>query len=172
MATVARMGRYLVVAHQTADSPTLIKKVRELLAGDPEAEFVVLTPRRPITMTMALGGEKRSATQVAIWRARRTAQRLRTAGATVVSARLGSFDPLQAIDDELLFGEFSGVIISTLPHGLSAWLHIDLPAKVKHRWPGLDVIQVTTPSVFYQEEDVVTPQQVQAAAPLAQRVSP
>lgn len=148
------MARYLVVAHQTGDSPTLVKKVRELSATDPEAEFVVLTPRRPITMTMALGGETRSATQVAIWRSRRSAQRLRAAGATVASTRLGFFDPLQAIEDELRFGQFTAVIISTLSHGLSAWLRLDLPAKVKHRWPALDVIHVTTPSIFYQDEEI------------------
>jgi hypothetical protein len=69
------MARYLVVAHQTGDSPTLVGTVRELAKADPRAEFVVLTPRRPITMTMVLGGETRSATQIAISRAKRTTQR-------------------------------------------------------------------------------------------------
>jgi hypothetical protein len=148
------MARWLVVAHQTGDSPALVATVRELSKADPRAEFVVLTPRRPITMTMVLGGESRSSTQIAIWRARRTTQRLKAAGAAVVSTRLGSFDPLQAIEDQLESDHFSGVVISTLPHGLSTWLRLDLPAKVKQRWPELDVIHVTAPSAWFRKDDI------------------
>jgi hypothetical protein len=145
------MRRYLVVAHQTGDSPTLLTTVRSLAEADPAAEFVVLTPRRPITMTMVLGGESRSATQVALWRSRRTANRLRSAGAIVAATRLGGFDPMLAIEDELRSAPYDGVIISTLPHGLSAWLRLDLPARLKHRHPELDVIHVTTPSASFRD---------------------
>jgi hypothetical protein len=146
--------RYLVVAHQTGDSPMLREKVRELAAADASTEFVVLTPRRPVTIAMVLGGENRTATQIAIWRAARTARRLKATGANVVSTRLGGYDPLTAIDDELAFDDFTGVIISTLPPGLSSWLHLDLPSKVKARRPSIDVINVITPSAFYREEEV------------------
>lgn len=141
--------RYLVVAHQTGDSPMLLDKVRELAAVDSGAEFVVLTPRRPITIAMVLGGETRTATQVALWRAQRTARRMQAAGVRAVSWRLGTFDPLQAIEEEVPYGEFKGVIISTLRPGLSSWLHLDLPSRVKARWSELEVIHVVTPSPFY-----------------------
>src|SRR6266511_814 len=41
------MSRYLVVTHQTAFSPDLHRKVRELIAQDPAAEFAVLVPEAP-----------------------------------------------------------------------------------------------------------------------------
>lgn len=143
------MSRYLVVAHQTGDSPMLLEKVRRLARADPAAEFVVLTPRRPVAITTVLAGETRTATQIAVWRARRTARRLEAAGAKVVSWRLGAFDPVQAIEEEVSYGEFKGVIISTLRPGLSSWLHLDLPSKVKTRWPALDVIHAIAPATFH-----------------------
>ena len=146
------MAKYLVVAHQTGDSPMLLEKVRELAATDPGAEFVVLTPRRPVTMAMVLAGETRSASQIAVWRARRTASRLKAIGATVSSNRLGSYDPLGAIEEELRADDFAGIIISTLPPGLSSWLHIDLPSRIKARWPALEVVHVITPSAFFMQE--------------------
>jgi hypothetical protein len=132
----------------------LLEKVRELAGADLGAEFVVLTPRRPVTMTMVLGGETRTASQIALWRTQRTASRLKAAGVNVVSSRLGTFDPLQAIEDEVRFDDFTGVIISTLHPGLSSWLHLDLPSKVKSRWPELDVIHVITPSPFFLQDEI------------------
>jgi hypothetical protein len=41
------MSRYLVVAHQTALSPDLQRKVRALIAEDSAAEFAVLVPETP-----------------------------------------------------------------------------------------------------------------------------
>ena len=146
------MNKYLVVAHQTGDSPMLLEKVRELASAGRGVQFVVLTPRRPVTMTMVLGGETRTATQIALWRTQRTAARLRTAGADVISSRLGTYDPMQAIQEEVESDEFTGVIISTLPPGLSSWLHLDLPSRVKARWPWLNVIHVVTPSPFFAED--------------------
>lgn len=132
----------------------LRETVRDLASANQGADFVVLTPRRPVTVAMVLAGENRTATQIALWRSARTARRLKATGANVVATRLGGYDPFRAIEEELTFGDFTGVIISTLPPGLSSWLHLDLPSKVKGRWPSLDVINVITPSAFFREDDV------------------
>lgn len=147
------MKRYLVVANQTGDSPSLLKKTRQLVEEDALAEFVVLAPRHPAPMGFVLGGDRRNATQLALWRAQRTADRLRSAGAKVVDTRLGGFDPLAAVDQELQFGTYTGVIISTLAPGMSRWLHLDLPSKLRARWPLLDVIQVTAPTPYHVERE-------------------
>ena len=143
------MARYLVVAHRTADSPMLLEKVRELIALDPDTDFVVLTPRRPITITEVAGGEHRTATHIATQRAARTGRRLESVGARVVASRLGGFDPLRAIEEELKADEFGGVIVSTLPPRLSAWLRQDVPSKLRSRFPDLQVIHVIASSAFY-----------------------
>jgi hypothetical protein len=144
------VARYLVVAHQTADSPALRGKVRELVS-EPGAEFVVLTPVRQLTTLQLMAGERRTPLAIARWRTQRTRRRLEQAGARVVSVRIGGFDPLAAIDEELRSEHYDGVIISTLPPGLSHWVRRDLPAQVAARWPQTQVIHVVAPSSFYIE---------------------
>jgi hypothetical protein len=41
-------------------------------------------------------------------------------------------DPMDAIEDALRYGDFHEIILSTLPHGVSRWLHLDLPHRVAH----------------------------------------
>jgi hypothetical protein len=131
----------------------LLEKVRELISTDPETDFVVLTPRRAITITMVVGGEHRTATEIALERATRTVHRLKSVGAKVVANRLGGFDPLPAIAEELKADEFRGVIVSTLQPGLSAWLRQDLPSKLRSQFPDVEVIHLVAPSAFYLEAE-------------------
>lgn len=150
------MSRYLVVAHQTADSPTLLLKLLELAAADPEAEFQVLAPVRPVGISLALGGENRTPFQIAWWRARRTRRRLEDAGLVVVGARPGLrdpwLDPLERIEHELRYhGPYGGVVISTLPNPLSEWLRRDVPHRLARRHPALNVMHVTAPDWFHLE---------------------
>ena len=41
-------------------------------------------------------------------------------------------DPMDAIEEALHDGDYDEIILSTLPRGASAWLHIDLPHRVAH----------------------------------------
>jgi len=157
--TGEEMSRYLIVAHRTADSPMLLAKVQELVAEDPGVEFVVLTPRRSLTaLELVAGGQGRSATSVAIRRGKRTVRRIESVGARVIDSRLGGFDALEAISDELGFAQFDGVIISTLPRRLSAWLRQDIPAKICARFPQVLVIHVIAPNAYYREGEPVRSQ--------------
>lgn len=165
------MARYLVVAHRTADSPALLDKVRELIDTEPTPpEFVVLTPKRSWTLLDWLAGERRTPIDIARTRTRRTSERLRALGAHVVAARLGNFDPMVAIEDELLAGDFDGVIISTLPQGLSRWLGMDLPARVARTWPHIRVFHVVAPSIWFL--DPVSPDSALRTASPATRQRP
>ena len=42
------MARYLVVAHQTSESPEFIEALEELATTDPDAEFVLVIPATPV----------------------------------------------------------------------------------------------------------------------------
>ena len=53
-------------------------------------------------------------------------------------------DPMDAIEETLHDGDFHEVIVSTLPHGISRWLHADLPRRIAHL--GLPVTTVTAPA--------------------------
>jgi hypothetical protein len=46
--------------------------------------------------------------------------------------------PMDAVMDILRAHTFDEIIVSTLPHGVSHWLHTDLPARVA-RYSGLPV---------------------------------
>ncbi len=48
---------------------------------------------------------------------------------------------MDAIEETLHDGDFHEIILSTLPHGISRWLHTDLPHRLSHL--GLPVTTVT-----------------------------
>lgn len=134
--------RYLLVAHQTADSPELTNQVLELVRRDPEAEFVLLVPATPVGYLAEIGGEGRSALVIARRRAQRARDFLSKAGARVIATRIGSHDPLQAVEDELRYQSYQAVLISTLPPGVSRWLRLNLPTRVARRFPDVEVLHV------------------------------
>jgi hypothetical protein len=41
-------------------------------------------------------------------------------------------DPMDAVEEALGGGSFHEIILSTLPHHLSHWLHVDLPSRLEH----------------------------------------
>jgi len=137
------MARYLLVAHQTAESQELREQVTALVQEDRAAEFVLLVPATPVGLLPAVGGEGRTAVQVARWRGARARSLLEEVGARVSAVRIGSYDPLIAVEEELRAGDYSVVVISTLPRGLSRWMRLDLPRKVARRFPSVRMVHVT-----------------------------
>ena len=149
------MARYLVVANVTAESPVLREKARRFMDEDPEAEFVVLVPAHPISARLHwLAGIDSDPIRVAGRRGRRARLRLAEIGARVAAVRVGTYDAAEAIEQELRYGSYQGVIVSTLPHRISHWLHRDLPAQVAHRHPGLTVVHAPAPAEFYEDPAV------------------
>lgn len=145
-------GRYLIVANLTAESPTLQERVQEILASDPRAEFVVLVPTRPVPGILTLIGVLDFRTvPLARRRAVRARRRLEAAGARVTAVRLSLHKPIEAIEDELRCERYDGVIISTLPHPVSRWLHRDLPREVTRRHPELSVFHVVAQGPLYED---------------------
>jgi hypothetical protein len=136
------MARYLLVAHQTAESEELRAQVLALMKEDPAAEFVLLVPATPIGLLSTVGGEGRTALEAARWRAGRARSLLEESGASVAAVRIGPYDPLEAVVGELRSGLYSTVVISTLPPGLSRWLRQDLPRKVARGFPQVRMIHL------------------------------
>ena len=133
------MSRYLVVAHQTALSPDLQRKVRALIAEDPAAEFAVLVPEAPgvpLTWegeTIDAAGQRADASKTLLEE---------TAGARVFRTAVGAPEPLQAITDELrMHPGYDTLVICTLPPGVSRWLKLDLVHRAERKF-GLRVVHV------------------------------
>ena len=57
---------------------------------------------------------------------------LKRAGVNV-DGEVGSSDPMHAVTDVLDRREFDEVVVSTFPPGVSRWLRMDLPNRIRRR---------------------------------------
>jgi hypothetical protein len=128
------MKRVLIVANETAGGRHLHDEVARLM-GEGANEFTLLVPAtRPRgTLTWTEGSARALAQQ----RMERAVEALRDLGASFEGI-VGDQRPMDAVMDVLRTHEFDEIVVSTLPHGISHWLRIDLPARVA-RQSGLPV---------------------------------
>jgi hypothetical protein len=151
--------RFLIVANQTLGGDTLVDSVRERLRQG-ECEFWIVVPAtrsselvvrrspggslmpvtRPGTNPGTESGTKptstdrqESGTTSAHRRLDQGLQRLRDAGAEV-GGQVGDESPLKAIRACLSERKFDEIILSTLPSGVSRWLHQDLPSRIQRKF--------------------------------------
>jgi hypothetical protein len=133
----------LLVAHRTAATPALLDAVRERAERGPcWFHLLVPNPARPDAELVhhehrhrIAEGERVLAVALPLLEA---AARRPVDGS--VSVR---HDPMDAIEEALRNDEFDEIILSTLPHSISRWLHLDLPRRVAHL--GLPLTTVTPP---------------------------
>lgn len=132
------MARYLVVAHQTAQSDSLAQALKAHTSADPAPEFVLLVPATPLRhLLLRYEGDAETIAARNLDLARES---LEAAGLRVVRGSVGDPAPLVAIDNELRqhAGEYAGIFISTFPSNISRWLRLRLPLRVQRRF-GLPV---------------------------------
>lgn len=123
------MRRYLVVANQTLMSAELRAAVRERL-GTPPCRFHIVVPATPPREQLAFteGG----ALLVACERLEEALAWMHAEGA-ISTGSIGDADPVLAAVEALPRDRFDEIIVSTLPRGLSRWLHQDLPRRLARR---------------------------------------
>ena len=140
-ATEARAAtlRILIVANQTVGGDHLVEEARRRLRKS-ACEFVVLAPASP--SREGLVWEEKAAQEEARARLDEACERLRALG-TRVEGIVGDFYPMRAVRDLLMIEEFDEIIVSTLPHGISEWLKMDLPSRIARR-SGLPVTHITS----------------------------
>jgi nucleotide-binding universal stress UspA family protein len=136
------MAKVLVVANQTAESDDLLAALRER-AERGDCELTVLIPATPHGVAWAANMASDRGREEAEEHRDALVERLRDAGLPVETAIIGDPDPLAAIADACNTGSYDELIISTLPHHLSKWLHLDLQRKAAHA-TGLPVTSVET----------------------------
>jgi len=135
------MAKYLLVAHQTAQSDELLGAALDLARDDQHAEFVLLVPATPVASLLVW--EEGETMELARRHAAAARARLEQHGLDVVAARPADADPMAAIADELHDGHrFAAVVVSTLPAGLSRWLRMDVISRVRRNFPRHRVIHV------------------------------
>ncbi len=131
--------RVLVVANRTADSPDLIAALRGQAEQEPTG-FTLLVPAVPHGFAWA--ADMKAGWSEAVERAERAAAWIRQTGLSLEDVIVGDPDPFAAVGDVLHVRRFDEVIVSVLPHGLSKWLALGLPARLR-RSIDLPVSQVT-----------------------------
>lgn len=131
------MPTYLIVANQTLGGAELIDHVRSVMSAGP-CEFYLVVPATPPNghLTWTEGGARSIATQ----RLDEGLERLRALGANV-SGEVGDWSPMLAVEDVLRHRGVDGVIVATLPFGVSRWLKLSLPERIERRC-GLPVAHV------------------------------
>lgn len=136
---MASKARVLVVANRTADSPELIAALLQRTARS-SVRFTLLVPAVP--RGLAWAADMKAGGPEATARAEAGIQRLRVAGLEVDAAIVGDPDPVAAVGDVLRAERFDEVVVSTLPHGVSQWLKLSLPHRLR-RMTEVPVLHVT-----------------------------
>lgn len=135
------MGKYLLVAHQTAERPELLEAALKLAADDSKAEFTLLVPATPVGNLLTW--EEGEAKEIARARAKSAAASLQRRGLNLVGVRVGDADPVLAVSDDFLEGHrYNAIVISTLPAGLSRWIKMDVVSRLRRSHPNVRVIHV------------------------------
>jgi hypothetical protein len=152
--------RYLVVANQTLGGQELLDVFRDRMARGP-AEFWVLAPATPVTQLItdfgALGGAfpvdpsvvptaadiRDEGVAVARSNLDTELGRLRDLGA-IADGAVGDPNPMTAIENAVAEQQFDEIILSTLPAGISRWLALDLPHRIRRKFD-IPLTVVTAP---------------------------
>jgi hypothetical protein len=136
------MATYLLVAHQTAESDELLGSARQLQQEDEDAKFVLLVPATPVTDLLTW--EREETAEIARKKAAAASARLGQHGLRILEAKTGDQDPVAAIGDELRESRhrYAGIVLSTLPPGLSRWLNMDVISRAERSFPRHRVIHV------------------------------
>lgn len=123
------MRRELVVGNQTLHSARLIRELRTLLAAGPCSFHLLVPAGNPHLHAFWPEGEAHA---VAHERLDDAIARFADEGIAATGS-VGDANPVDAVTDLLLREEFDEVIVSTLPPGLSRWIHQDLPHRLERR---------------------------------------
>jgi hypothetical protein len=132
----------LVVAHQTAATAPLLDAVRERAARS-RASFHLVVPSRPHGLDKLMDPADHGQAE-ATHAMDEALPKLSAAAGSEVTGEVGDSEPLMAIQDALTRGNYDELIISTLPLGISRWLHLDLISKARALGP--PVTHVLAPS--------------------------
>ncbi|HEV7536706.1 MAG TPA: hypothetical protein VGP90_13790 [Acidimicrobiia bacterium] len=133
------MARYLIVANQTLCGDLLFERVQKLMADGPCSFHVVDPATYSKDHAVHIDG---AAHAMAEKRLETALGRFRALGADV-TGEVGDASPMLAVRDCFVASNiYDGVIVSTLPPGVSRWLKQDLPHRLERSY-GLPVMQVT-----------------------------
>jgi hypothetical protein len=121
------MSTALIVANQTLPSAALADAIAERIRSGVTA-FHVVVPATPVAsgFTWDEDESRREAGE----RLESFLERLRGLGVEA-AGEVGDRDPVSAVRDALRGREIDEIVLSTLPPGISRWLGLDIPSRLR-----------------------------------------
>jgi len=130
------MRRYLVVAHRTLGGAHLLAELQRLRTDDPYCTFHLIVPELHVPATGWDDHLVRVAAQSML-----DEMLERLAGMRIgATGEVGASNPVYAVANALRrdgHDHYCGIILSTLPRGISRWLHLDVPRRMAHEFPDI-----------------------------------
>ena len=130
------MHRYLVVAHKTMGGAHLLDHLHQLREDDPYCNFHLIVPQHhSIGKTSSEHADMQAAQRcLDEMLDRLAAMRI---GAT---GEIGDANPVYAVGDTIRregVESFDGIVLSTLPKGISRWWLFDVPRRMEAAFPNI-----------------------------------
>ena len=127
---MASVRRYLVVGSQTLRSSRLLRELKVCASRGPAQFHVVVPAEKPHGHSSSSESEGRASASSG------STPRLAefSAAELAVDGEVGKPNLLDAVHDALDRADYDEIILSTLPPGLSRWIHLDLARRLKRRY--------------------------------------
>jgi GABA permease len=141
------MRRYLVVAHQTMGGDHLIAELHRLREADPYCTFHLVVPEHHPKLRGWAEHDVMMAARAVLdeMLERLAAMRIGATGET------GDANPVYAVGTVLRrdgMDSAAGIILSTLPKGLSRWWLFDVPRRMAAAYPTIPVTHLVAEEVL------------------------
>ncbi len=141
-AATAGVARVLIVANKTAATPSLLEAVSERAQSGP-ARFSLLVPNPNHLVFDRNSGNVREGQQVLALALPLLEDAAQGHVPGSVANSPNAYDDIVA---ELASGAYDEIILSTLPHHVSHWLHVDLPQRIAQLGYPLTTVTATEPA--------------------------
>jgi GABA permease len=135
------MRRYLVVAHKTLGGEHLFEHLHELRQADPHCRFHLVVPEHHPSDHVWSEQEVRAAATERL----DTMLEFMAEMGMGASGEVGDADPVYAIGVVLRrdgLESVCGIVLSTLPRGISRWWRFDVPRRVAKAFPSVPLTHV------------------------------
>ena len=139
------MRRYLVVAHRTLGGEHLMEHLRQLRAEHGDCQFHLVVPVFHPTDRQWTEGQVEAAARD------RLDEILEIVAEMGIGAdgEIGDASPVYAVDTVLRregHDAFAGIILSTLPQGVSRWWNMDVPGRLNRAHPEIPITHIVAES--------------------------
>jgi predicted transcriptional regulator len=124
------MARYLVIAYQTAESPELLERLKQIAEAEEGTRFVLLVPATAAEHLRLVTEDVSEA--LALSAVQRAQRHFQEEGIELSEVRVSDPNPIVAATEELAnFSPYDGIVVSTFPPGVSRWLKMDIVSRIQ-----------------------------------------